>query len=168
VKAALLRFAPVYDPRIVTHPKLARSLMVQAGALERVNRDQPVPVLVDHDDGRVVGEVREIATFPETDGRTWLFASVALSEPPEWLKRNGGVSWGYKVLQEQDVNGTRRLLRAFVTEISVLSPSVQPDEPLARVTWIGEQRLRARTVEHRHPPGRVLRRPNSGYVIGVS
>jgi hypothetical protein len=58
----LLRFAPAYDPQIITDPKLARSLVVERGALERVRRAEPLPVVVDHD--REIGTVSEIFVAP--------------------------------------------------------------------------------------------------------
>ena len=37
--AALFRLTPVYDARIANDPKLARSVMVQRGALDTISRD---------------------------------------------------------------------------------------------------------------------------------
>lgn len=86
----------------------------------------------------MVGTVREIFEAPDSGGGDWYWASVELTYPPGWLKRNGGVSWSHNALQTQDVNGTTRLLRGLITEVSILSPSVEPAEPRARVAWIGE------------------------------
>jgi hypothetical protein len=172
VKSALLRFAPAYDSRIVTDPKFARTLMVQRGALEQINRDQPIPVLVDHDMSRQVGTVREIFVAPDiTYGgvvQDWYFASVEIAEPPGWLKFNGGVSWSHVPLRTQDVNGSTRLLRGIISEVSVLSPSVKPAEGFACVAWVGEkERASSREQVIVHEPGVLVRRLNTGYVIGV-
>jgi hypothetical protein len=154
-RPALLRFAPVFDARIVDDPKLARSVMVEgAGALDRVSRHEPLPVLVDHD--REVGRVRDIFAAPHTDGRRWLFASVELDECPTWLKRDGGVSWSYRVLFDQDVRGTQRLLRAIIDEVTLVSPGFVPVEPLARVAWVGEPEPSPAATADRAAGGEVL------------
>ena len=132
---AVLRFTPVFDPRIIEVPGLARDLMVQRGAIEKIRLDEPTPVVINHDMDRQVGTVREIYTAPSVDGghvRDWFYASCEITDPPGWLKVNGGVSWSYRTLQRQDVNGTERLLRALIDEISILTPSTRPAEPLAR------------------------------------
>jgi hypothetical protein len=83
---------------------------------------------------------------------------------------------GHKALQTQDVKGSLRLLRALITEVSVLSPSAAPAESLARVCLVGEasspaarssDRLVAGDEVIRHPRGVRLRRPGIGQVIGV-
>jgi hypothetical protein len=177
--AAVLRFTPVYDPRILEVQGLARDVMVQRGALEKIGDDETTRVLVNHDPGRQVGTVREIYIAPTVDGgvvRDWYFASVRLDDPPDWLARHGAVSWGYKALQTQDVKGSLRLLRALITEVSILSPSTAPAESLARVCLVGEtsspaarpsDRLAAGDEVIRHPQGVLLRRPGIGQVIGT-
>jgi hypothetical protein len=162
----LLRVAPLVTARELLEPERGRRVMFQGSALTPYpGRD--VPVVIDHDDANVVGHVKEFATFPDSNGWSWIFASCDVTEPPAWLRRNGGVSLSYRVLRDQDMGTWQRVLRALVDEVSLLSPSVQPAEPLARVAWIGEERSEARAVEHRDPRGQLLRRPNSGYVIGV-
>jgi hypothetical protein len=117
---ALLRFTPVFDPRIIEDPSLARELMVQRGALrDRIKRDQPIPVVVDHDESRPVGYVRELFVASDVAGgivQDWYFASVELDAAPGWLKRNGGVSWSHVALRAQNVNGATRLLRGIIRE----------------------------------------------------
>ena len=173
--SALLRFTPVFTCAILDDPKLARSLMVQRGALERVKRDEPIPVLVDHLAERQVGTVREIFIAPDVVGgvvQDWYMASVELPDPPGWLKRNGGVSWSYNKLQTQDVNGSTRLLRGIIHEVSILSPSVEPAEPRARVAWVGESPA-ARTTSTRaagevfYGDGTTITRHGIGQVLGV-
>lgn len=160
---SLLRFAAVYS----SDPKLARSRMVQRGALETLTRDQEIPVVVDHDMSRQVGRVREIFVAPDYQGGDWYWASVELTGPPGWLRRDGAVSWSHVPLREQDVNGTTRLLRGIVKEISILSPSVQPAEPRARVEWIGEPVKRSAGEVIHHPPGTKQVRRGLGQVLGV-
>ena len=173
MKAALLRFAPVYDPRIITDPKLARALVVERGALERVRRNEPLPVVVDHE--HQVGTVREIFTAPDVlYGRNvtdFYFASVELSDPPTWLRRSGGVSWSYRALHTREVGESTVLARGLIDEVSLLSPSVQPAEPFATVSWVGEEEPASRTatgeVIH-HPPGGSLVRRHYGHVTGMT
>ena len=175
VKAALLRFAPVYDPRMVDDSELGRDLMVQRGALkEPLKLGEKIPVVVDHDDSRQVGTVREIFIAPDVNGgvvQDWYFASVELTEPaPGWLKRNGGVSWSHYALRTQEIGETTRLLRGLIKEISILTPSTQPAEAFARVVWFGDP-VTKRSVPAGdvivHPPGGVLVRRNIGRVLAV-
>jgi len=49
-----------WTTRVVEDPKLVRELMVERGALERLKLSEPIPVLVDHDQDRQVGTVREV------------------------------------------------------------------------------------------------------------
>ena len=81
---AVLRFAPVYDPRILEVPGLARDLMVQPGALETVGLDEATPVVIDHDMDRQVGTVREIYIAPSVDAGhvpEWFYASCDSRRP---------------------------------------------------------------------------------------
>ena len=146
--------------------------MVQRGALETVGRDQAIPVLVDpvlvdHDPSREVGYVLETFVAPDYKGGDWYWASVEITDPPGWLKRNGGVSWSHNPLRELDVDGTTRLLRGIIHEVSILSPNVKPAEPRARVEWIGEPVTTVGEVI-RHPPGTKFVRRGIGQVLGVS
>ena len=172
--SALFRLTPVFDPRIIDDPKLARSLIVPRGPFETISRDGEIPVVIDHADEReeanVIGRVRELSVFPDVTGgivRDWYFASVELSAPPSWIRRGCGVSWSHIPLATQDVNGTTRLLRGVITEVSVLSPSVEPAESMARVCLLGDARSPAagtsdrlaagETIVHT-PPGAPIRR----------
>lgn len=134
---ALLRFTPVFDPRMLDDPKLARHRMVQRGALEQANPNEPIPVVIDHDRGRRIGTVREIFTAPDVAGgvvQDWYFAAVDLTDAAHgWVKRGGAVSWKHIPLREQAVGETTRLLRGIVREVSILAPGTEPAEPLARV-----------------------------------
>ncbi len=107
--------------------------------------------------------------FPSwsTTGGDWYWASVEITDPPGWLKRNGGVSWSHNSLRELDVDGTTRLLRGITHEVSILSPTVKPAEPRARVEWIGEPVTTVGEVL-RHQPGTKFVRRGIGQVLGVS
>ena len=148
--------------------------MVQRGALETVRRDRVIPVLVDHDKTRQVGTVRELSIFLDVTGgvvRDWYYAHCELTDDPSRLKRGGGVSWAWNPLQEQDVNGTTRILRGLITEVSILSPSTQPAEPQAGVAWVGESPRSvadlARSEVIVHKPDTRLVRHGIGQVLGV-
>jgi hypothetical protein len=177
---AILRFTPVYDPAMLHDPKLARALMVQRGALETIGHDQRIPVVVDHNEANMVGRVRELFIAPDVAGgvtQDWYMASCELDSPPGWLKRNGGVSWSYKTLRAQDVRGSTRLLRALISELSILTPATEPAEPRARVVWVGKADSSAagRPTSERfaagevilHDPGVRVIRHNTGRILGV-
>jgi hypothetical protein len=176
VKAAILRFAAAWDTRFVDDPTLRRELMVDRGALIPTNRDNSVPVVVDHDMNRQIGVVRGIHVYPAVlpGGKVsdWYHASVELNDVPGWLRRDGSVSWGHRCLHEMELAGVNLLKRALIDEISVLTPARQPKEPLARVCWVGEPSA-ARTSSDRPTDGEVfhggglIRRPGIGQVLGV-
>ena len=82
--------------------------------------------------------MNELFEHPDTDG-LWLAASCTVSDPPEWLKRGTGASVSFIDLHRQSIDGWERVLRGIVREVFVLSPSVEPAEPQARVCWLGEE-----------------------------
>ena len=45
-----------------------------------------MPLLVNHDENREIGLVRELMRFEDTDG-PWLVAVATLTDRPDWLKR---------------------------------------------------------------------------------
>ena len=64
MKTAVLRFVPAFTSRLLDDPRLVRNLMVERGALTKVNLDEPTPVVVDHTD-RQVGTVRSIEVWDD-------------------------------------------------------------------------------------------------------
>jgi hypothetical protein len=174
---ALLRFAPVFDPGSVY--ERGRDLEVQRGALEKIRPDEPTPVFINHDRGRPIGRVREIFIAADVNAgvvRDWYFASAEIPDPPAWLKVSGAVSWSYFALRTQQVGETTRILRALISEISILSPATRPAKTLARVAWIGSPAAAPSSDraavgaavggEIIHGGG-LLRRPGIGRVLGV-
>ena len=114
---------------------------------------------MNHETENVIGRVEQLYVADALDGtiiRPWWFASVELDDPvPEWIERGRGVSWSYFPLQAQDVNGSQRIVRAIVDEISILSPGVEARDRLARVVTLSES------------VGPRLVRRNVGRVLGV-
>ena len=137
-----MRFTPAYDPHVlVDRPDLARALMVDRCGLRMLPGQEVIPVVVDHDMDRRIGVVREMFTDTDTDGRRWNFASVTLDpNPPAWLKRGTGVSWGYNAFGTREAiwgSKTKHITDAFIEKISVLR-MMNPAEKLAKVLWVGE------------------------------
>ena len=134
--------------------------MVQRGAFTTMRSDGEIPIVVDHDMGRVVGRVTHLRTdeYVGPGKVDWWAAHADISDPPSWLKKQGGVSWDCLPLSEQDVNGTRRVLKGILREISILSPSLKPAEPLAQVTWIGQPETPNKT-EANHSPASTYYAP---------
>jgi hypothetical protein len=89
-------------------------------------------VLVDHDDEREIGFVRELVEFPDSDGH-WLAALTTITEPPGWLRRGTPASMSYLNLQRSSLGAAQRVMRGLVDEVSVLSPGVRAKEPRAKV-----------------------------------
>jgi hypothetical protein len=141
---AIVRFTPAYDTRAFDDagPGVRPEMVVSEGALNKLKFSEPTPVVIDHDDERVVGHV-EVAWVAEdvdygTRVRKWHFASCELNEKPSWLERGGGVSWSYHPLHDYTAWGTdtKVLTSCVLREISLLSPGVRPAEPLARVCLV--------------------------------
>ena len=109
------------------------------------------PVLLNHDEQRRIGRLVELAEWDESDGR-WTFARCVLDEVPEWLRvgaYNGSaasMSWIDLSHSQQMPGGWRRYNAGLITEVSVLTPSVEPVEKRARVGFLqrsDHHRLRA-------------------------
>ena len=149
--SALLRFTPAFTPRVLDEPRLVRAMMVErgAGVLTKVRLDEPTPVVIDHDLDRQVGTVRWIAVWDDVvDGTLvapWYFASCDITDPPGWLKRGGSVFWSHKHLHSMEIAGTTMLRKALIVEISILSPSTEPAEP------VGPRRPRPQNHRRRAP-----------------
>jgi hypothetical protein len=155
--------------------------------------DETIPLLVDHDHEREVGVVREFVVWDEIDG-PWFVARASVTKPPGWLKRGTPASLSfhsmgrassesrqvYEAIVRRGIADAKPageweyVERALVGEVSILSPGVQPAEPLAKVLLVeradspvavpdrsvaGEQVI--------HGDGRLLRRPAIGRVLGV-
>ena len=106
--------------------------LYQRGALQ-LHRD--APVLVDHDDNQPVGLVRELAEWPDTDG-VWVWARCTIDRPPSWLAKGTRASVAYASLARGGMGDWSWVHRGLVTELSILSPSVEPAEPRARVVLL--------------------------------
>ena len=65
-----------------------------------------VPLLVNHDETRVIGIVRELTRFEDTDG-PWLVALATVTDRPAWLKRGTRASFGYKCGRTQQLRPRR-------------------------------------------------------------
>lgn len=89
------------------------------------------------------------------------------------LKRGTRASFAFASLHKQALGDGRRILRALVTEVSILSPSRKPVEPLARVAWIGERSSPVASSDRQAvsevvlPASGVLVRRNVGVVLEV-
>ena len=175
---AVLRFAPAYDTRhLVGDVVDAPALLVTADAVKRMKSTEPTPVVIDHNEQRVVGHVKNVYVWDDVDYgtrvRKWHFAACELDAKPDWLKRGSGVSWGYHPLHEYAGNrDTTVLTSCIIREISLLSPARTPLEPLARVSYVKEtppvtNRHQAQPGEVVFGHGQMLRRPNIGTVLGV-
>ena len=174
---AVLRFAPAYDTRhLVGDPPDAPDLLVSDSVLQKVKPNEPTPVLCDHDDERVVGHVKNVWVSPDVDYgtriRRWHFAACELNERPSWLKRGGGVSWSYHPLHTYTAREGTTVLTSCILREVLLSPSLSPAEPLARVCLVKEspvaRRHQAQTESKAtYGHGQVLIRPGIGTVLGV-
>jgi hypothetical protein len=141
VKTALLRFAPVFTPLLAYDDALRREYMIERGAIVPSSYSKPTPVIVNHDEGRQIGTVRSFAVYDDViSGKRcapFYFAHVDLTGPTA-MQRGDGVSWGFRILREMELAGTKLIRSALINEVSVLTPGMKPAEPLAKVVWVGE------------------------------
>ncbi len=150
--SALVRLAPVFDTYAALDPERPPRDMYQAGSFKPLIGDT-VPLLVNHDDERVIGRALEFYEAECWQGGRWHWARCEITDPPGWLRRDRtGVSFGYHTLRVQDMGGWRRVLRMAVTEVSLLSPAVEPAEPRARVVYLAP----SETSSARTSPGDVI------------
>ena len=149
---SLIKFAPLTTLERVNDPRWSRPgrTMYDAGALTLLPGRPSVPVLVNHDKTRVIGAVTSLTRFEDVDG-PWLAALAQITDRPPWLERGCRCSFGYGPAGTGQFAGCEILRRGVVTEVSVLSPGVEPAEPLAQVLTIHptETPKPAPTVIHR-------------------
>jgi hypothetical protein len=150
-----------------------------------------VPVLINHDEGRRIGRVVELDEWDDTDGR-WVFARCVIDEVPEWLRGGSysgsaaSMAWVNLSHSQEMPGGWRRFNRGLITEVNILTPSLEPVEKRARVVLLQRSTATVRPKplaagalpttrastqpaggEVTHvPPGATLRRP-CGQVLGV-
>ena len=130
---ALIKVAPILTLGRQNDPVWTRRdrWLWRSNAL-RILPHQPTPkLLVDHDDEQVIGYVEKILHLEDTDG-PWFMGKAVVTHPPYWLKRGTPASLSSKILARSTFSEDI-ICDALVHEISVLSPGVQPAEPLARV-----------------------------------
>jgi hypothetical protein len=141
----------------------------QRGAMTLL-RDN-TPVFVDHDHDRPIGSVRELSNFADIDG-DWLCAHTTITDAPDWLRQGTAASICYATAQRCALGATQRILRGLVTEVSVLSPGVEPAEPRAKVVLLRHADRPAPTVAHEPALAHIdntglLMRPGIGRILGV-
>jgi hypothetical protein len=119
------------------------------------------PLRIDHDKGRSIGVVTELSTFEDVDGR-WLCASATAHDAPSWLQLGTPASITYAAYSRSSLGAAERVTGGLVTEVSVLSPGVRPEEPRAKV-------LVCEPYEAPRPsaPRGTLRRYGTGRVLAV-
>jgi hypothetical protein len=163
---AQIKFAPIFNGKLDERP--GRFLYQRGGLTLRGD----TPILVDHDESRR-GDRAEVYEFADLDG-PWLVADAEITAPPEWLSTRTKASFEFAPLQQQQANGWNRILRALVTEVSILSPGTNPAEPLARVMLLRQRSPAAvgatsdaAAVGEVFYGGQMIRRPNIGRVLGV-
>ena len=86
-----------------------------------VESGERIPVLANHDKTRPIGHVRELTHFSDVDG-TWLMAHCTIDERPCWLERGSEASIGYSPMVTLPLGPLKRIMKAWVNEVSVLAP----------------------------------------------
>jgi hypothetical protein len=173
------RFAPVseWHPVDELEERFSATAFRNQGLTKRPETTRIIPVVLRHDDKQVVGKVDAVWV---ADG--WWCARFKLSAAlnlaaviADYLDVGTPVLPSFIPVEWRDFAAARQYERAWLTELSIVRPPSRPAYRGAEVTYIVGRDLplslsrprSPRAVEHRNPPGHLLRRPNSGYVIGV-
>lgn len=122
----------------------------------------PVPVRVDHIKTRDIGRVTVLSEVTDYLEGRWVIAHCDVDEPPVWLRRDtpASMSWCNLGPRVPMPGGWTRHISGMATEVSLLSPGMQPAEPGAKV-WHLE---RAAALIPESSPGRprsLLPRPSA-------
>jgi len=173
---ALITIAPLLDARRFRDPEWERPDRDSywGGSLTLLRREG-VPLLIDHDDARRIGTVHALYEL-EVGGSKWVTASATVTDPPAWLRKHTPASFRrHDAYTVESVKGAQRVGAAFVGEVSVLPPGVEPAEPLARVITFAPAKEPKPAARHPAKPkgavtygsGQLLIRPNIGTVLSV-
>lgn len=137
---AHIQFAPLATLERMNDPAWNHTdrALYDGHALSFMPGTTEVPLLVDHDKDRQVGVVKRLYRIEEPDG-PWLAASCHVTSPPGWLTRDTKASFAFIPIQHSSFTqpgDAEHLRKAWVTEVSILSPGTQPAEPRAKVTLL--------------------------------
>ncbi len=176
--SAVIKLAPILTAERWGDPAWTRPgrTFYWPGAL-RLLPGKPTPLVVDHEMSTTIGTVNELCTMTFTDG-PWIVARGIVDDAPGWLRTyQTKASFGrWDVHATTHADGWERVTSAIVREVSLLSPALEPAEPLAQVVLLQCSTARSSAPTTRAalpadgvihtPPGATLRRPG-GQVLGV-
>jgi hypothetical protein len=130
--SATIKLAPVWTFERHTDPRWNRPgrALYEPGSLRFLPGRTEVPLLVDHNEDRQIGTVRELFRMDWIDG-PWICAHAVLDEPPVWMKQHETkASFSHRNLHVRPYSEGDLIASAFVDEVSVLLRQT-PREPLA-------------------------------------
>lgn len=161
-QSVFIKFAPVFTLERYNDPVWARPgrMMYEPGSLKFMPGENSALLLVDHDYGREIGRVHRLSRDDWLDG-PWFFASATVDDPPSWLERGTPVSFGFGPVHIRDMairDSRAEVVAQALVEVSVLSPSKRPAEPLAQV-------ISLRPTEPSSPPAGLS---SDRHVAGVT
>ena len=161
---ALIRFAPLVTVDRINDPKWRRPgrTLYDHGALTMLPGRTSVPLIVDHDEKRVVGSVRSFSRQDDTDG-PWLVAHATVDRCPAWLRKyDTKASFEYIGARQTQDFGCEITRHGWVTEVSLLSPGAIPAEPLAKVVGLWSTEASPRKATALQPEIRRSRSDDEG------
>ena len=126
----MIRVAPISTLERLGDPRWTRPgrSLYDAGALTFFPGKTSVPLLVNHDESREIGQVRELMNFEDVDG-PWLVAVANVIDRPEWLKRGTRASFGFKLGRFSTFDRSDVIRRGYIVEVSVLTAGHEPLDP---------------------------------------
>ena len=161
-----------YDTDALRGPVRGSGEVYLPAGLTFLPSQSTVPVVIDRDHAKQVGEVFDLCTWEWTDQR-WIITRARIDRPPAWLRYGTRASISTRRLRTYEINDWTVISRALVDEVTIVGPGFRPVEPCAEVVLYRQAKERkpqptaqpAGRVVYT-PPGGVLRRP-SGRVLGV-
>jgi hypothetical protein len=140
MKKAVIRLGPLFDGHAL---ELAKRNQIEPGryyytlgGLELLPHGKS-KVLINHDtDGASIGRVDELHRWSDGDGE-WLAARCLLDDdPPDWVRQGTAASIALIDTLTRPLGAGTRFGAGFVTEVSLISPTERPREPMARVVLL--------------------------------
>ena len=127
----LVKLAPIVTPDRLGNPELEQPgrTMYWRNALGFLPGRSEVPLVVDHDMSRQIGVLDQLFPMDWVDG-WWIVACGTVTDAPASLEKyQTKASFGHWNVHISE----NRVSQAWVKEVSLLSPAVEPAEPLACV-----------------------------------
>ncbi len=157
MQTALIRFARALDFHDLADTTTPRQVFSRTAFLKQLRKDA---VVIDHDDDRVVGRIVDLVVTEDMSNGAqpmlWHIARVEGDFPP-WVRKGTGASFRHRPIHSMNYGAVESVQSAILDEITICSPSHEPVDPLAQVTFL--RTLDAPLASATSSAGRAHHRP---------